>query len=61
MATSSIFSTVSITTKQQAEDFVSVLKRSEKDSSLQKRTSSVDIHPSREALKNLLKKRFTVK
>ncbi len=61
MATSSIFSTVKITTQKQAEDFVAILERSEKDSAAKNVSSSVNIHPSQSFLKDLLQKRFSTK
>ena len=61
MATSSIFSMVKITTQKQAEDFVAILERSEKDSVAKNLSSNVDIHPSQSFLRDLLQKRFSAK
>ncbi len=61
MATSSIFNTVSISSKKQAKDFVSILEKSEKQNTTLAGSTVVNTKPSDTALKNLLKKRFDLK
>ncbi len=61
MATSSIFNTVSISSKKQAKDFVSILEKSEKQNTTLAGSTIVNTKPSDTALKNLLKKRFVLK
>lgn len=61
MATSSIFNTVSISSKKQAKDFVSILEKSEKQNTTLAGSTVVNTKPSDIALKNLLKKRFVLK
>jgi hypothetical protein len=61
MATSSIFNTVSISSKKQAKDFVSILEKSEKQNTTLAGSTVVNTKPSDTALKNLLKKRFVLK
>ena len=61
MATSSIFNTVSISSKKQAKDFVSILEKSEKQNTTLAGSTVVNTKPSDTALKKLLKKRFVLK
>lgn len=61
MATSSIFNTVSISSKKQAKDFVSILEKSEKQNTTLAGSTVVNTKPSDTVLKNLLKKRFVLK
>lgn len=61
MATSSIFNTVKITSQKQAEDFVAILEHSEEENCVQKKSSVVDVHPSKEFLRSLLARRMTSK
>ena len=61
MATSSIFNTVSISSKKQAKDFVSILEKSEKQNTTLAGSTIVNTKPSDTVLKNLLKKRFVLK
>ncbi len=61
MATSSIFNTVSISSKKQAKDFVSILEKSEKQNTTLAGSTAVNTKPSDTTLKNLLKKRFVLK
>ena len=60
MATSSIFNTVNISSKQQARDFVSILEKSEKQGASKVTSTIVNTKPSDATLKNLLKKRFAL-
>ena len=61
MATSSIFNTVSISSKKQAKDFVSILEKSEKQNATLAGSIVVNTKPSDAPLKNLLKKRFCIR